>query len=237
MDKLNLDQHISNKFNEELEEARKHLMQMGGVVEQQVSNSITAIIEADSTLAQAIRDRDDSVNAMEIDIDEECAKILALRQPAASDLRFVLAVTKAVNDLERIGDEASKIAKQAIELTENGTAPKGYIEIRHIGNLVVNMLKNALDAFARSDADLALKVLQEDKVVSMEYATAMREMVAVMMEDPRMISRALNVMWALRSLERIGDHSQNISEYVIYLVKGKDVRHKKLSKIAKTVNK
>ena len=237
MDKLHLDQHISNKFNEELEEARKHLMQMGGIVEQQVSNSITAIIEADSTLAQSIRERDESVNDMEIDIDEECAKILALRHPAASDLRFVLAVTKAVNDLERIGDEASKIAKQAIELTENGAAPKGYIEIRHIGNLVVSMLKKALDAFARSDADLALEVLQEDKVVNMEYASAMREMVTLMMEDPRMISRALNVMWALRSLERIGDHSQNISEYVIYLVKGKDVRHKKLSKVAKTVKK
>jgi len=233
MDKLHLDQHISNKFNEELEEARKHLMQMGGMVEQQVTNSIIAVIEADSTLAQSIRDRDESVNDMEVDIDEECARILALRHPAASDLRFVLAVTKAVNDLERIGDEASKIAKQAIELTENGAAPKGYIEIRHIGNLVVNMLKKALDAFARSDAELALEVLQEDKVVNLEYSSAMREMVTLMMEDPRMISRALNVMWALRSLERIGDHSQNICEYVIYLVKGKDVRHIKLSKVKK----
>ena len=237
MDKLHLDQHISHKFNEELEEARKHLMQMGGIVEQQVSNSITAIIEADSTLAQSIRERDESVNDMEVDIDEECARILALRHPAASDLRFVLAVTKAVNDLERIGDEASKIAKQAIELTENGASPKGYIEIRHIGTLVVNMLKKTLDAFARSDANLALEVLQDDKVVDMEYASAMREMVTLMMEDPRMISRVLNIMWALRSLERIGDHSQNICEYVIYLVKGKDVRHKKLSKVTKTVNK
>ncbi|BCE02169.1 phosphate signaling complex protein PhoU [Marinicellulosiphila megalodicopiae] len=237
MDKLNLDQHISNKFNEELEEARQHLMQMGGMVEQQVKNSITAIIEADSALAQEIRAKDESVNDMEMDIDEECARILALRHPAASDLRFVLAVTKAVNDLERIGDEASKIAKQAIELTENGAAPKGYIEIRHIGNLVVSMLNKALDAFARSDAELALDVLQDDKVVNMEYASAMREMVTLMMEDPRMISRALNVMWALRSLERIGDHSQNICEYVIYLVKGKDIRHKKLSKVKKAVKK
>lgn len=217
--------HISQQFNNELNEIKTHLMEMGGLVEQQVENAVYAIIEADSGKADQVLDRDHTINAMEISIDEECARILARRQPAASDLRLVISVTKAITDLERIGDEAKKIAHQAIALTEDGVAPKGYVEIRHIGEQVSNMVHNSLDAFARLDIDQALTVVKADKNVDVEYATAMRAMVTFMMEDPRSISRVLNIMWSLRSLERIGDHARNIAQYVIYLVKGKDVRH------------
>ena len=220
-----LNQHISQQFNSDLEDLRNQLLAMGGAVEKQVSDAIESLIEADSELALNVRAKDDDVNFMEVSIDEEAARILARRQPAASDLRLVIACTKASTDLERIGDEASKIARFSMELAEHGEAPRGYIEARHIGNHVRRMLQDALNAFARFDADMALAVAQEDKAVDREYRSAMRELVTYMMEDPRSITRVLNIMWVLRSLERIGDHARNIAEYVIYLVKGTDVRH------------
>ena len=204
---------------------RSHLLAMGGLVEKQVNDAVTALIEADSGLAQQVREIDDQINQMERNIDEECIRILARRQPAASDLRLIISISKSVIDLERIGDESTKIAKRAILLSEEGEAPKGYVEIRHIGDQVRKMVQDALDAFARFDADLALAVAQHDKTVDSEYKTALRELVTYMMEDTRSISRVLNVIWALRSLERIGDHARNIAELVIYLVRGTDVRH------------
>ncbi|MBV1881527.1 MAG: phosphate signaling complex protein PhoU [Pseudomonadales bacterium] len=225
-------QHISKKFNAEMDELKSHVLEMGGLVEQQVQKAITSLIDADTQLAESVRSSDKDINNMEISIDEECARILALRQPAASDLRLVIAVSKATTDLERIGDEAAKVALQAIELTEQGESPKGYIEIRHIGESVRKMVGDALDAFARFDGDAALQVVKSDKNVDREYGTAMRELVTFMMEDPRSISRVLNIMWALRSLERIGDHARNIAEYVIYLTHGKDIRHRSVKKIA-----
>ena len=220
-----LSHHISQQFNTELEELRNNLLSMGGQVEKQVTDAIDALINADSEGAISVCEKDTDINAMELTIDEECTRILARRQPAASDLRLVLACTKASTDLERIGDEAAKIARFAISLTEQGEAPKGYIEARHIGNHVRQMVQDALNSFARFDADLALAVAKEDKSVDREYKSATRELVTYMMEDPRSITRVLNIMWVLRSLERIGDHARNIAEYVIYLVKGKDVRH------------
>ena len=160
---------------------------------------------------------------------------LARRQPAASDLRLVIACSKAATDLERIGDEAAKIARFAIKLCEQGEAPRGYIEARHIGNHVRQMVQDTLNAFARFDADLALAVAKEDKAVDREYKSATRELVTYMMEDPRSITRVLNIMWVLRSLERIGDHARNIAEYVIYLVKGTDVRHIGIKRIQEEV--
>jgi phosphate transport system protein len=148
---------------------------------------------------------------------------------------LVIAVTKAITDLERIGDEASKVARQAIALNRDGMAPRGYVEVRHIGNHVSKMLQDALDAFARLDIDLALTVVQTDKTVDMEYGTAMREMITFMIEDPRSITRVLNIMWSLRALERIGDHARNLAQYVIYLVKGEDVRHESLDAITEQV--
>ena len=192
--------------------------------------------EGDTGVAERVRDDDKKINQMEVSIDEECTRILARRQPAASDLRLVIAISKVVNDLERIGDEAGKIAKQAISLTESGkSSPHGYKEIRHIGAHVGGMVRDALDAFARLDMDMALKVAEEDKIVDMEYGTAIRSLITYMMEDPRNISHSINVLWALRSLERVGDHAHNIAEHVIYLVKGTDVRHVGLKKMAEEV--
>lgn len=235
MNKDNLTQHISQQFNAELEEVRSHLLAMGGLVEKQVNDAVTALIEADSGLAQQVREIDDQINQMERNIDEECVRILARRQPAASDLRLIISISKSVIDLERIGDESSKIAKRAILLSEEGESPRGYVEIRHIGDQVRKMVQDALDAFARFDAELALAVAQHDKAVDREYKTALRELVTYMMEDPRSISRVLNVIWVLRSLERIGDHARNIAELVIYLVRGTDVRHIGLTRMREEV--
>lgn len=237
MDKSHFDRHTSAQYNAELEEARKNLMQMGGLVEQQVEDALKALMEMDTSLAQRVIDTDKTVNEMELEIDEECARILALRHPAASDLRFVIAVSKAVNDLERMGDEASKVAKHTLELADTGSGPQGYVELRHIGEKVRAMVAQALDSFARLNTDSAFDVLHQDQAVDLEYGTAIRTLVTTMMEDPRTISRALNVMWALRSLERIGDHARNVAESVIYLVKGKDVRHIGLDQVEAQIKK
>jgi phosphate transport system protein len=234
MDNLNFDQHISRQFNSDLEELKAHLLQMGGVVEQQLQDAIQSLETADSDLAQKVLVAEVQSNNYEISIDEECTRILARRQPAASDLRMVLAVAKIVRDLERVGDESAKIAKMAIIMSEQGEVPKGT-EIRHIGNNVSQMVRNSLTAFARFDVDLALAIAHEDKEVDREYGAAMRQLITFMMEDPRTIGRVLNILWALRSLERIGDHARNIAEQVIYLVKGKDARHLSLPEMERIV--
>ncbi|MCD6060189.1 MAG: transcriptional regulator PhoU [Moraxellaceae bacterium] len=217
--------HISAQFNAELEEVRSHFLAMGGLVEKQVGDAITALLDANSRLAEEVQTNDQQINRMESQIDEELVRILARRQPAASDLRFIIAVGKSLTDLERVGDEAAKVARYALALVEEGESPRGYVEARHIGSQVRAMLHDALDAFARFDADLAFQVMQRDSEIDTEYKTAMRALMTYMMEDPRAISRVLNVMWVLRSLERIGDHARNISEQLIFLVKGADVRH------------
>jgi phosphate transport system protein len=221
-------QHISERFNVELEEIKNHLLEMGGLVEEQLAAAINALIERDSGAAEIIVDRDHEVNKMELEIDDECATVLARRQPAASDLRLVVTAIKINTDVERIGDEAAKIARQAIRLTEEGASPSSYVEIRHIGNHVASMLNKALDAFARLDVDLAVEVVREDSNVDKEYGSALRSLMTFMMEDPRDIGAILNEMWALRSLERIGDHASNIAEHVVFLVRGLDLRHQSL---------
>jgi phosphate transport system protein len=227
--------HISQQFNIELEEIKNSMLEMGGLVEKQMSDALTALISADSELGKAVRLNDDKVNSMELNIDEACNRILARRQPAASDLRLVLGIIKAVNDLERIGDEAAKIARLAVELSEQGDSSKGFVEVRHIGERVRAMVNMALDAFARYDAEAALAVAKEDINVDMEYSSAMREMITYMIEDPRSITRVLNIIWALRSLERAGDHAKNIAEHVVYMVMGADVRHAGLTSMEQQV--
>lgn len=218
-------QHISAQFNAELDGLKNHLLEMGGRVEQQLSSAIEALIKLDSGEASKVITLDQEVNRMEMSIDDECSRILARRQPAASDLRLVLSVARMITDLERIGDEAAKIARQAIKLSEEGKSPSNFVEIRHIGVHVADMLRNALDAFTRLDVDTAVQVVRQDNAVDKEYGSALRSLVTFMMEDPRVITSVLNEMWALRSLERIGDHAANIAEHVIYLVRGLDVRH------------
>ncbi len=205
---------------------------MGGAVEKQLADALIAITSADSGLANEVLVEEDNIDAMEIKIDEECNLILARRQPAASDLRLVLAIIKTVRDLERMGDESAKIARMAIKLAEGGDYPEGIVEFRHLGDRVARMVNLALDAFARYDAKAALEIAQDDLVVDNEYGSAMRSLITYMMEDPRSISRMLNLLWALRALERIGDHAKNVTEHVIYLVKGMDVRHAPLEEIA-----
>ena len=221
-------QHISARFNSELEEVKNHLLEMGGVVEEQLGAAVEALVDRDSGVAEHIVARDEEVNKMEIAIDDECSTIMARRQPAASDLRLVITVIKINTDIERIGDEAAKVARQAVRLAEEGASPTSSVEVRHIGAHVASMLRNALDAFARLDVDLAVQVIQDDVQVDKKYGSAMRSLVTFMMEDPRDIGAILNEMWALRSLERIGDHASNIAEHVVYLVRGLDIRHQPL---------
>ncbi|ATJ84738.1 phosphate signaling complex protein PhoU [Halomonas beimenensis] len=218
-------QHISRQFNHELEELKTHLMAMGGLVEKQVQDAVRALLDGDSSLAERVVENDRAVNDMQIKIDDECTRVLARRQPAASDLRLVLAVIRAASDLERIGDEASKIARNALELVENHDGTRGFVEVRIISEHVRKMVRDALTSFARFDTELALKVVQEDEQVDNEYQSAMRSLMTFMMEDARAISPVLGIMWILRALERIGDHANNLAEYVVYLVKGLDIRH------------
>ncbi len=228
-------QHISRRFNAELEEIKSSMMEMGGIVEQQLQSAIVALTEADSGIGKEVISEDDEVDALELKIDEECNLILARRQPAASDLRLVLAIIKATRDLERIGDESSKIARAGVKLSEQGELTQGMREFKSLGERVSRMVNMALDAFARYDAESALQVVKADARVDDEYSVAMRSMITYMMEDPHSISSVLNVLWALRALERIGDHAKNICEHVIYLVQGTDVRHEDLDKIARKV--
>lgn len=218
-------QHISQQFNQDLSEVRNKLLNMGGIVQRQVADAVESLVKSNSSLAETVRTKDQDVDAFEMMIDEDCTQLIARRQPAASDLRLVISIIKMVADLERIGDEASKIAKMAIRLTEDGEAPRGYVEIRHISDHVSQMVHGALDAFARLDIDVALDIMKEDQSVDAEYKSAIRSLMTFMMEDPRSISQIHSVMWVLRALERIGDHACNIAEHVIYIVKGKDVRH------------
>ena len=218
-------QHISRQFNQELDELKTHLMAMGGLVEKQVQDAVAALLDSDSSLAERVVANDRAVNDMQIKIDEECTQVLARRQPTASDLRLVLAVIRAASDLERIGDEASKIARNAIELIEADNGNRGFVEVRMISEHVRRMVRDALTSFARLDTELALKLVHEDDEVDSEYKSAMRSLMTFMMEDARAISSVLSVMWILRALERIGDHANNLAEYVVYLVKGLDIRH------------
>ena len=236
MDKLNLDHHISQQFNEELEDIRNRVLTMGGLVEEQIAAAVTALAEGDSARGLQVEKDDRKVNNLEVTIDEECTRILARRQPAASDLRLIMAIVKTITDLERIGDEAEKIGRIAARLAEQERPTNDYGELEHLGNHVRQMLNNALDAFARMDADAALAVAREDTKIDREYEGFLRQSITFMMEDPRTIRRVLDAMWCARALERIGDHSKNICEYVIYLVHGKDVRHVDLDEVEETMN-
>ena len=218
-------QHISQKFNEELDNLRNQVLIMGGLVEKQVVNAVAALENNDTKLAEQVVIEERTVDQLEIDIDEDCVMILARRQPTAFDLRMVLAVIRTIHDLERIGDEANKIAKMALRLAEEGQSPRGYAEIRHITTNVRSMLASTLDAFARYDSESAYTAIKADEQIDLDYRSALREMITYMMEDPRSISRVMNITWVLRSLERIGDHAKNICEHIVFLVDGEDIRH------------
>lgn len=225
MEPSNITDHISRRFNKDLEELRTAVLTMGGLVETQLSKAIRAVVSGDSELGLKVAHDDHKVNKLEVEIDEECSRILATRAPAAGDLRLIVAIIKTITDLERIGDEAEKIGFLASKLATMDRPTDSYRELRNVGNHVLQMLRDAMNAFARLDTKAAAAVVREDERVDEEYEVISRQCITFMMEDPRTIKRVMNVTWAARSLERIGDHSKNICEYVIYMVEGRDVRH------------
>ena len=219
--------HISKRFDNELEDIRNQVLTMGGLVETQVINGLKGLLEGDSEIARRVIQDDYKINEMEMEIDDACVKILARRQPAASDLRLVVMIIKIITDLERIGDQAQKLGRNQLKLFDQGdTWRVNYAsKLEHLGELVSKMLNRALDAFARMDVDEALKTMAMDEKINVEFDAMMRQLITHMMEDPRTIQKSLRVSWCARALERIGDHSTNICEYVVFLVQGKDVRH------------
>ena len=217
--------HISRRFNQDIEDLRNTVLSMGGLVETQLSRAIAAIVSGDSELGLKVANDDYKVNNLEVDIDEECSRILATRAPAAGDLRLIVAIIKTITDLERIGDEAEKIGFLASKLAGMDRPSDSYRELKNLGSHVSHMLRDAMNAFARLDVSEALDVVKEDELVDEEYDAITRQCITFMMEDPRSIKRVMNVTWAARSLERIGDHAKNICEYVIYMVEGRDIRH------------
>ena len=217
--------HISKRFDQELEDIRNKVMSMGGLVENQVVNGIKCLVASDSELAHKLISDDHKVNRMEVEIDEECVQILARRQPAAGDLRLIVAIIKTITDLERIGDQAEKLGRIQLELEQQEISSSTYIKLEHLGELVGKILHNALDSFARMNVADAMATMELDLRVNDEYDSLMREMITHMMEDPRTIRSSLRISWCARALERIGDHAKNICEYVVFLVQGKDVRH------------
>lgn len=222
---LNLTQHISHRFNEELEDVRSKVLTMGGLVEEQVSNGVQALVKSDATLGESVASMDYKVNAMEVELDEQCMQILARRQPAASDLRLIVAVIKTITDLERIGDQAEKLGQLAINLSHEAIPQERFTELAHMGKLVQEILHSTLDAFARLDTNAALATINMDSEVDKEFDALSRQLITYMMEDPRQIRSSLQISWCGRAIERVGDHCKNICEYILFLVEGKDLRH------------
>lgn len=235
METADLSHHISRRFNEDLERVRTRVLAMGGLVEDILAKAITSLVDGDSTLGESLATDDLKVNGMEVAIDEECSRILATRSPAAGDLRLIIAIIKTITDLERIGDEAEKIGNIASRLAIMERPENKYREVKHMGRIVSEMVHDSLDAFARLDAQAAVKVARRDRMVDEEYESIQRQSITFMMEDPRSIRRALEVMWIVRALERVGDHAKNICEYVIYMVHGKDVRHTRFEDIERDI--
>jgi phosphate transport system protein len=218
-------QHISHLFDEELEDIRNKVLTMGGLVEKQMEDAVKAFITSDQDLAENILLQDDAVNKLEMEIDYDCIQVIAKRQPTAIDLRMLISIIKVITDLERIGDEAARIAKAAIRLDTTDYYHDQYHEITHLVDTVKGMLRGSLDAFARMDVDGVVKITGKDEKVDREYTSIIRQLTSQMMEDPRNITRMIDVLWTARAIERIGDHACNICEHVVYIVKGDDVRH------------
>lgn len=218
--------HISSQFDADLELVRSRLLQMGGMVEEQLRNAIAVYSGADRKLALQIKTVEEAINMLEIELDDRCTHLIARRQPTAGDLRLIMAVIKITTDLERIGDEAAKIGRIATQMHDQGVVNLfGFSDINVTANMAIGMLKDSLDAFARMDSVAADSIVKQDQLIDNEFRSILRELITFMMEDPRTISTALGVVWIAKALERVGDHAKNISEYVIYVAEGTDVRH------------
>jgi phosphate transport system protein len=231
MDKLQFGQHISRQFNEELEDVRSKVLHMGGIVEEQLASALRVLVNDETALARDVIDADAVVNSLEVEIDEECTRIVARRQPAATDLRLVMTVIKTINDLERMGDEAKRVAKMSRKDMDGALQDDVRAELTYMGDLVREMLRQVLDAFARTDVDTAVLVVKSDRKVDKKYKKIVKQLIRRMSDDPEAVPAVMKIMWAVRSLERLGDRCQNIAEHIIYMVLGTDVRHIKLDDV------
>ena len=225
---MNESQHLSSQFDEELGRLRTHVLQMGGMVETQVSLAIEAYSSGEVASVKSIVEADRKINDLEKAIDDDCAHVIAKRQPTASDLRLVLGISKIVTDLERAGDEAKKIAKGVRRIYEAGHLPAQYgIGIRHLAEAALSLVRQSLDAFARLDVALAQSVIKADSDVDTEFKSIIRQLITHMMEDPRTITTSIEIISIARAIERIGDHAKNVAEQVVFVVEGRDIRHLK----------
>ena len=226
-------EHIAKQFDVELENVRAKVLRMGGLIEEQIESAVSALQDGNVSQARQVIETDRRINGLEVSIDEDCTHIIARRQPAAGDLRLILAIIKTITDLERIGDEAKKMARMAILLHDSDRLlqPHLPVDLRHAAHLAVQMLGHSLDAFARLDATTAAQVLRDDRDVDESFRGILRQLITFMMEDPRTISNAIDILFAAKAVERIGDHAKNMAEYMIYLVKGEDVCHTSMEEV------
>ncbi|HEY5800894.1 MAG TPA: phosphate signaling complex protein PhoU [Burkholderiaceae bacterium] len=219
-------EHSSKQYDADLEAIRSNVLLMGGMVESQFADAMSAFRIGDTARAQQIIKADEAVNKLEVSLDDACSHLIVRRQPTANDLRIVMATIKVITDLERIGDEATKIARVTLNLQNRSPAPASQYEtVRTLAASASDLLHNALDAFARLDEKQAVRLIAQDAVIDQQFGSIMRNLITFMMEDPRTISSSLDTLWIAKAIERIGDHAKNIAEYVIYVVEGKDIRH------------
>jgi phosphate transport system protein len=229
---MGVSEHASKQYDLDLDSIRSRVLQMGGLVESQIRRALDALASGDRALIDDVIATDHRVNGMEVALDGDCSQLIVRRQPAANDLRMILAITKIVTDLERMGDEAQKIARMARSLHDRGTVqPPHSVDVRHAAEIALSMLARALDGFARLDVAAAAEVIRDDAAIDSEFQSLLRQLITYMMEDPRTISTALEIVWVAKAIERIGDHSKNMAEQVIYIVRGTDIRHTDPSKI------
>ncbi len=224
-------EHFSKQYDIDLDGLRSLVLAMGGLVETQIRAALDAFASGDAAQADHVIRTDQEVDAYEKSIDQDCAHVIARRQPTAGDLRMIMAISKTVTDLERAGDEAEKIARMAKSIHSGGRVPADRLpQIRHAADTALGMLRQSLDAFARLDASSATRAVHADAAIDDEFRAILRQLITYMMEDPRTISTALEIIWVAKAIERIGDHAKNMAEYVIYVVEGTDVRHTGLGK-------
>jgi phosphate transport system protein len=230
------DKHLSSQFDTELSAVSTRVMEMGGVVESQIRAAVYALSQFSAEVADQVLETESRVNLMEVEIDRELSTIIARRQPTARDLRLLIAISKTTANLERAGDEAERIARMVKSIIDSGEARKlPASELRIAADLASGLLRKALDAFARLDANAAVSILKEDDLIDREFGGFVRKLITYMMEDPRTISASLNLLFVAKAIERIGDHSKNIAEFIIYVVKGADIRHISMEKIESIV--
>jgi phosphate transport system protein len=226
------EKHLSSQFDAELNRVSARVMEMGGLVEAQIRTAVQALISFSSAAAEQVVQNEKRVNALEVEIDYELSSIIARRQPTARDLRLLMAFSKATANLERMGDEANKMARMVQSIIESGAARSlPSSELRVAAEMASDLLRKTLDAFARLDTNAAVAILKEDDLIDEEFNGFVRKLITYMMEDPRKISASLDLLFLAKAIERIGDHSKNVAEQVIYLVEGKDVRHQSIEQV------